>query len=222
MKPFSRHRGLVVPMPRSNVDTDAILPKQFMKSIERTGFGAHLFDGLRHLDPWQPGADGAGRRLDPDFVLNQPRYAGASILVAGENFGCGSSREHAPWALEQFGFRVLIAPSFADIFFNNCFKNGLLAIVLCEYDVESLMQDAIRHPGYALQVDLPRQTLTMPDGSSLRFEIQPQRKDLLLRGLDEVRATLELAAHIRDFEQRHRRQRPWLFSDVGDLQAGSG
>jgi 3-isopropylmalate/(R)-2-methylmalate dehydratase small subunit len=214
MTPFLHHHGIVAPMPRANVDTDAILPKQFMKSIERTGFGAHLFDGLRHLDPWTPQAGGAPRRLDPAFVLNQPRYAGASILVAGRNFGCGSSREHAPWALAQFGFRVLVAPSFADIFFNNCFKNGLLAITLCEYDVEVLLHDATRHAGFALQVDLPAQTVTMTDGASMRFDIQPQHKELLLRGLDEIRSTLELALLIHAFEERRKHARPWMFSSL--------
>jgi 3-isopropylmalate/(R)-2-methylmalate dehydratase small subunit len=210
MKPFVSHRGIVAPMDRANVDTDAILPKQFMKSIERTGYGSFLFDGLRYLDVGEPGMDCAFRPLNPDFVLNQPRYRGASILLARRNFGCGSSREHAPWALDQFGFRVLIAPSFADIFFNNCFKNGLLPIVLDEPTVERLFEDVRAAAGYELEVDLACQVVTTP-GGSIAFDIEPQRKYLLLNGLDEIALTLGLAARIKAFEEQHRASRPWLY-----------
>ena len=210
MKPFAAHGGLVAPMDRANIDTDAILPKQFMKSIERTGFGPFLFDGLRYLDEGELGMDCAKRPHNPDFVLNQPRYRGASILLAGRNFGCGSSREHAPWALEQFGFRVLIAPSFADIFFDNCFKNGLLPIVLDEEIVERLFGEVQSEPGYTLEADLEMQIIKA-GGRSIPFHIDAQRKEFLIKGLDEIGLTLELAAKIKSFETRQQLSRPWLF-----------
>ena len=213
MKPFDCHRGTVVPIDRANVDTDAILPKQFMKSIERTGFGPHLFDGMRYLDVGEPGIDCSTRPLNPDFVLNQPRYQNGSILLARRNFGCGSSREHAPWALEQYGFRVLIAPSFADIFFANCLKNGLLPIALPEEEVESLFGEVSRQAGYALEVDLPSQTIVTPHRRRIGFDIEPTPKEQLLKGLDEIGATLTLAPRIRQFEADRRRTRPWFFSD---------
>jgi 3-isopropylmalate/(R)-2-methylmalate dehydratase small subunit len=218
MKPFDRHRGKVAPLDRANVDTDAILPKQFMKSIERTGFGPHLFDGLRYLDAGEPGMDCSTRALNPGFVLNQPRYRDASILLARRNFGCGSSREHAPWALEQYGFRVLIAPSFADIFFSNCFKNGLLPITLSEETVDSLFDEEAQQPDFAIEVDLPSQTITTPAGQRISFSIEPTPKEHLLKGLDEIGATLTLATRIRQFEADRRRTRPWFFDDAIDAR----
>jgi 3-isopropylmalate/(R)-2-methylmalate dehydratase small subunit len=218
MKAFTRHEGLVVPLDRANVDTDQIIPKQFLKSIRRTGFGPNLFDEWRYLDAGEPGQDCARRPLNPEFVLNQPRYRGASILLARENFGCGSSREHAPWALEEYGFRVLIAPSFADIFFNNCFKNGLLPIVLKEKEVDLLFAETLATEGYRLTVDLERQELLRPNGDRFRFDIDAFRKRCLLQGLDEIGLTLEHADEIRAFEARHRQRHPWLFQGP----AGSG
>ncbi|HPO19966.1 MAG TPA: 3-isopropylmalate dehydratase small subunit, partial [Rubrivivax sp.] len=193
MQAFTVHRGLVAPMDRDNVDTDAIIPKQFLKSIQRSGFGPNLFDEWRYLDKGEPGQDPAARRPNPGFVLNQPRYQGASILLARRNFGCGSSREHAPWALEQFGFRALIAPSYADIFFNNCFKNGLLPIQLPEAAVDRLFDEVNAFAGYALSVDLPRQRIVKPDGSEIAFEVQPFRKYCLLNGFDDIGLTLRHA-----------------------------
>jgi 3-isopropylmalate/(R)-2-methylmalate dehydratase small subunit len=210
MKPFVSHRGLVVPMNREHVDTDTILPKQFMKSIERTGYGPFLFDGLRYLDEGHPGMDCSARRPNPEFVLNEPRYQGASILLARRNFGCGSSREHAPWALEQFGLRVLIAPSFADIFYGNCIRNGLLPVVLDEDEVSQLFEDVARTPGYELHVDLEQQKLSTPS-CHLSFELDPRRKEMLLRGIDEIALTLTHAPEIELFENRRRVARPWLF-----------
>jgi 3-isopropylmalate/(R)-2-methylmalate dehydratase small subunit len=210
MTPFTVHQGLVAPMDRENVDTDAIIPKQFLKSIARTGFGPNLFDEWRYLDKGEPGQDPARRKPNPDFVLNQPRYAGASILLARRNFGCGSSREHAPWALEQFGFRVLIAPSFADIFFNNCFKNGLLPIQLPESQVARLFDEVAAFPGYRLTVDLPRQVVVKPDGSELAFEVQPFRKYCLVNGFDDIGLTLRHADKIRAFEAERLARMPWL------------
>ena len=204
--------GLVVPLDRANVDTDAIIPKQFLKSIKRSGFGPNLFDEWRYLDHGEPGKDNAGRPLNPNFVLNAARYRGAQILLARENFGCGSSREHAPWALIDDGFRVLIAPSYADIFFNNCFKNGLLAIVQEKAVVDRLFGQVDATPGYRLRVDLAAQTVTAPDGTGYRFEIDPFRKHCLLHGLDEIGLTLERADEIRAFEERHRHAQPWLFA----------
>jgi 3-isopropylmalate/(R)-2-methylmalate dehydratase small subunit len=210
MTPFSVHQGLVAPMDRDNVDTDAIIPKQFLKSIARTGFGPNLFDEWRYLDKGEPGQDPATRRPNPDFVLNQPRYQGASILLARRNFGCGSSREHAPWALQQFGFRALIAPSFADIFFNNCFKNGLLPIVLPESQVARLFDEVAAFPGYRLTVDLPRQVIVQPDGTELPFEVEPFRKDCLINGWDDIGLTLRHADKIRAFEAERLVRMPWL------------
>jgi 3-isopropylmalate/(R)-2-methylmalate dehydratase small subunit len=210
MQAFTVHTGLVAPLDRDNVDTDAIIPKQFLKAITRSGFGPNLFDAWRYLDPGEPGQDPASRRPNPDFVLNQPRYQGASILLARQNFGCGSSREHAPWALEQYGFRVLIAPSYADIFFNNCFKNGLLPIVLPESQVSRLFDEAAAFPGYRLSVDLPRQVVVKPDGSELPFEVQPFRKYCLLGGYDDIGLTLRHADTIRAFEAERLARMPWL------------
>jgi 3-isopropylmalate/(R)-2-methylmalate dehydratase small subunit len=210
MDAFTVHRGLVAPMDRANVDTDAIIPKQFLKSIARTGFGPNLFDEWRYLDRGEPGQDPAARRPNPEFVLNQPRYAGASILLARENFGCGSSREHAPWALQQYGFRALIAPSFADIFFSNCFKNGLLPIVLPESQVARLFDDVAAFPGYQLTIDLPRQVVVKPDGSEVPFDVQPFRKYCLVGGFDDIGLTLRHADKIRVFEAERLARMPWL------------
>ncbi len=215
MEKFTVHQGLVVPLARANVDTDAIIPKQFLKSILRTGFGVNLFDEWRYLDHGEPGQDTRSRPLNPDFVLNQPRYAGASILLTGKNFGCGSSREHAPWALEQYGFRAIIAPSYADIFFNNCFKNGLLPIVLPLAAVEQLTHAAQAFPGFSLQIDLAQQTVRTLDGStSHAFEVDPFRKYCLLNGLDDIGLSLTHADKIRDFEQRHLAAQPWLANTI--------
>ena len=203
--------GIVAPLDRANVDTDAIIPKQFLKSIKRTGFGPFLFDELRYLDHGEPDMDCSGRPLNPDFVLNQPRYAGASILLARRNFGCGSSREHAPWALLDYGFRVVVAPSFADIFYNNCFKNGILPVVLDEATVDRLFAAVAATPGYTLHLDLPAQTLTTPDGAALAFEVDAFRKHCLLEGLDDIGLTLQHVDAIREFEVRHRAANPWLF-----------
>ena len=210
MKKFTLLKGLVAPMDRENVDTDAIIPKQFLKSIRKTGFGQNLFDEWRYLDPGYPGQDPASRKPNPDFVLNQLRYQGASILLARKNFGCGSSREHAPWALDQFGFRAIIAPSYADIFFNNSFKNGLLPIVLNETQVAQLFDEAAAFPGYALTIDLERQAIIKPDGVELAFDIQPFRKYCLLNGLDDIGLTLRHADRIRVFETQRLAQKPWL------------
>ena len=210
MQAFTLHTGLVAPMDRANVDTDAIIPKQFLKSIARSGFGPNLFDEWRYLDKGEPGQDPASRRPNPDFVLNQPRYAGASVLLARQNFGCGSSREHAPWALEQYGFRALIAPSFADIFFNNCFKNGLLPIVLPEPQVSRLFDEVAAFPGYTLTIDLPQQVVVKPDGAELPFEVQPFRKYCLLNGFDDIGLTLRHADKIRAFEAERLARMPWL------------
>ncbi|MFT4102848.1 MAG: 3-isopropylmalate dehydratase small subunit [Burkholderiaceae bacterium] len=211
MQSLTVHRGIVVPLDRANVDTDAIIPKQFLKSIKRTGFGPNLFDEWRYLDHGEPGMDNGKRPLNPDFVLNQPRYQGGSILLARKNFGCGSSREHAPWALDQYGFRVVIAPSFADIFFNNCFKNGLLPIVLGETDVDRLFQETVSFLGFELIVDLSAQTVLTTNGSMVfPFDIDPFRKHCLLNGLDEIGLTLQHADQIREFEARRLREQPWL------------
>ena len=210
MKPFTEHKGIAAPLNRENIDTDAIIPKQFLKSIKRSGFGPNLFDEWRYLDRGEPGQDCSGRKLNPDFVLNQPRYAGASVLVAARNFGCGSSREHAPWALEQFGFRALIAPSFADIFFNNCFKNGLLPIVLPDAAVARLFDEINAFPGYELTVDLPRQVVVKPDGAEIPFEVQAFRKQCLINGWDDIGLTLRHADKIRSFEAERLAKMPWL------------
>ncbi len=210
MKAFTVHKGVAAPLNRENIDTDAIIPKQFLKSIKRSGFGPNLFDEWRYLDRGEPGQDCAGRKLNPDFVLNQPRYARASVLVAGRNFGCGSSREHAPWALEQFGFRALIAPSFADIFFNNCLKNGLLPIVLPDVAVARIFDEINALPGYELTVDLPRQVVVKPDGAEMPFEVQPFRKQCLINGWDDIGLTLRYADKIRSYEAERLAKMPWL------------
>jgi 3-isopropylmalate/(R)-2-methylmalate dehydratase small subunit len=210
MEAFTVHSGLVAPIDRDNVDTDAIIPKQFLKSIARSGFGPNLFDEWRYLDKGEPGQDPASRSINPDFVLNQPRYAGASVLLARRNFGCGSSREHAPWALQQYGFRALIAPSFADIFFNNCYKNGVLPIVLPEHEVARLFDEVAGFVGYRLTVDLPRERVVKPDGSELPFEVQPFRKYCLLNGFDDIGLTLRHADKIRAFEVERLARQPWL------------
>lgn len=211
MQAFTTHQGLVAPMDRENVDTDAIIPKQFLKSIRKTGFGPNLFDEWRYLDqPGQPGVPESARRPNPDFVLNQPRYQGASILLARKNFGCGSSREHAPWAIEQFGFRAIIAPSFADIFFNNCFKNGLLPIVLPETTVGQLFDEVHAFPGYRLTIDLARQVIVKAQGDELAFDVQPFRKYCLLNGLDDIGLTLRHKDKIQAFEAHRLATKPWL------------
>ena len=210
MQKFTLLKGLVAPMDRENVDTDAIIPKQFLKSIRKTGFGQNLFDEWRYLDAGFPGQDPASRNPNPDFVLNQPRYEGASILLARKNFGCGSSREHAPWALDQYGFRAIIAPSYADIFFNNSFKNGLLPIVLTEAQVGQLFDEALAFPGYQLTIDLERQVIVKPGGEELAFEVQAFRKYCLLNGFDDIGLTLRQADKIKAFEAERLAQKPWL------------
>jgi 3-isopropylmalate/(R)-2-methylmalate dehydratase small subunit len=215
MNKFTVLDGLVAPLDRANVDTDAIIPKQFLKSIKRSGFGPNLFDEWRYLDHGEPGMDNSKRKINPDFVLNQPRYQGASILLARKNFGCGSSREHAPWALEQYGFRAIIAPSFADIFFNNCFKNGLLPIMLSEEQVDHLFKQATAVPGYRLIVDLENQVVKTADGrESYAFDVDAFRKHCLLNGLDDIGLTLQHADKIRSFEERHLATQPWLANSI--------
>lgn len=211
MRAFTQHKGLVAPMDRSNVDTDMIIPKQFLKSIKRTGFGPNLFDALRYLDEGQPDQDSSQRPKNPDFVLNQPRYENASVLLARSNFGCGSSREHAPWALDDYGFRVVIAPSFADIFYNNCFKNGLLPIVLEENVMDQLFQEAEAEEGYQLTVDLKAKTVVTPAGESFGFDVDDFRRHCLLNGLDDIGVTLEDAEQIKAYEEQRRKTAPWLF-----------
>jgi len=210
MQAFILHTGVVAPMDRENVDTDAIIPKQFLKSIQRTGFGPNLFDEWRYKDPGYPGQDPASRVPNPDFVLNQPRYQGASVLLARRNFGCGSSREHAPWALDQYGFRAVIAPSFADIFFTNCFKSGLLPIVLPEDAVARLFDEVNAFVGYKLTIDLPRQVVAKPDGAEIPFDVQAFRKYCLVNGFDDIGLTLRHADKIRDFEALRVAKMPWL------------
>jgi 3-isopropylmalate/(R)-2-methylmalate dehydratase small subunit len=211
MQPFTVHKGIVAPLDRANVDTDAIIPKQFLKSIRRSGFGVNLFDAWRYTDHGEPGMDQAQRHPNRDFVLNAPRYKGASILLARRNFGCGSSREHAPWALADYGFRALIAPSFADIFFNNCFKNGVLPIVLSDANVDRLFADVAAFPGYELAIDLQRQTVSSADGGlSFQFDVDPFRKRCLLNGWDDIGLTLQHADEIRAFEAKHLAGQPWL------------
>ena len=210
MQKFTVHQGLVAPMDRENVDTDAIIPKQFLKSIHKTGFGQNLFDQWRYLDAGFPGQDPNSRRPNPDFVLNLPRYKNASILLARKNFGCGSSREHAPWALDQYGFRAILAPSYADIFFNNSFKNGLLPIVLSEAQVSQLFDETAAFPGYSLTIDLERQRVVKPDGTELAFEVQAFRKYCLLNGFDDLGLTLRHADKIKMFEAQRLAQKPWL------------
>jgi 3-isopropylmalate/(R)-2-methylmalate dehydratase small subunit len=210
MQAFTTHEGIAAPLDRANVDTDLIIPKQFLKSIKRTGFGPNLFDELRYLDHGEPGMDNSRRPLNPDFILNQPRYQGASILLARKNFGCGSSREHAPWALSQYGFRAIIAPSYADIFFNNSFKNGLLPIVLSELEVSRLFDEVRAFQGYKLRIDLPEQAVITPEGRKLGFDIEPFRKHCLVNGLDDIALTLQKADKIRAFEAVHLARYPWL------------
>jgi 3-isopropylmalate/(R)-2-methylmalate dehydratase small subunit len=213
MEKFTVHTGLVAPLDRANVDTDAIIPKQFLKSIKRSGFGPNLFDAWRYLDTGEPGKDNSGRPLNPDFVLNQSRFQGASILLARDNFGCGSSREHAPWALADFGFKAVIAPSYGEIFFNNSFKNGFLPIVLKESEVDRLFHDVAAFPGFRLVIDLAQQTVATPDGAKVfRFEIGEFRKYCLLNGLDEIGLTMRQADRIKAYEERRRADQPWLFS----------
>lgn len=211
MKSFTTLTALVAPLDRANVDTDAIIPKQFLKSIKRSGFGPNAFDEWRYLDHGEPGMDNSKRPLNPDFVLNQARYQGANILLTRKNFGCGSSREHAPWALEDYGFRVILAPSFADIFFNNCFKNGLLPIVLPENIIDQLFQEVFANEGYQLSIDLAQQSVTTPDGTTYHFDITEHRKLCLLNGLDEIGLTLQHADAIKAYEVKHRQQQPWLY-----------
>ncbi|AAU45710.1 3-isopropylmalate dehydratase small subunit [Burkholderia pseudomallei] len=210
MEKFNVHTGVVAPLDRENVDTDAIIPKQFLKSIKRTGFGPNAFDEWRYLDHGEPGQDNSKRPLNPDFVLNQPRYQGASVLLARKNFGCGSSREHAPWALQQYGFRAIVAPSFADIFFNNCYKNGLLPIVLTEQQVDHLFNDTYAFNGYQLTIDLDAQVVRAPDGREYPFEITAFRKYCLLNGFDDIGLTLRHADKIRQFEAERLAKQPWL------------
>lgn len=212
MNKFIKKKGLVLPLDRANVDTDFIIPKQFLKSIKRTGFGVNLFDEHRYLDKGLPDADNSNRPLNPDFVLNQPRYQGARILLAKDNFGCGSSREHAPWALDDYGFRAILAPSFADIFFNNCFKNGLLPIVLDKAIISALFDEVEASEGYQLEVDLEQQLITKPDGSSIPFVVDEFRKHCLLNGLDDIGLTLKDAEKIRSFEDNWRNSAPWYFT----------
>lgn len=211
MRAFVKQSGIVAPMDRANIDTDMIIPKQFLKSIKRSGFGPNLFDELRYLDEGQPDADNSGRPLNPDFVLNQPRYNGASVLIARENFGCGSSREHAPWALEDYGFRTIIASSYADIFFNNSFKNGLLPIVLEESIVDTLFNDVAATEGYELTIDLENQSIVKSNGDTISFEVDAFRKHCLLNGLDDIGLTLQDADDIKAYEVTRKVSSPWLF-----------
>lgn len=211
MEKFTKFTAIVAPMDRANVDTDAIIPKQFLKSIKRTGFGPNLFDEWRYEDVGEPGMDNANRPLRKDFVLNQPRYQGAQILIARENFGCGSSREHAPWALKDYGFDVIIAPSFADIFFNNSFKNGILPIVLDEQTVDGLFKEIFAQEGYALTIDLENQHIIKPNGDAIEFDVDAFRKHCLLNGLDDIGLTLQHEDEIKAFEAQHKAASPWLF-----------
>ncbi len=214
MKAFTQHRGLVGPMDRANVDTDMIIPKQFLKSIKRSGFGPNLFDELRYLDQGEPGQDCSDRPLNPDFPLNEPRYKGASILLARKNFGCGSSREHAPWALEDYGFNAVIAPSYADIFYNNCFKNGVLPVILSENEVDELFQELASDEGYHLNIDLAAQTVTTDSGKIFSFELDEFRKECLLSGLDEIGLTLTSSDLIKEYEIEREKQHPWVFGAI--------
>lgn len=214
MKAFTRHCGLVGPMDRANVDTDMIIPKQFLKSIKRTGFGPNLFDELRYLDQGEPGQDCHDRPLNPDFSLNKARFKGASILLTRKNFGCGSSREHAPWALEDYGFNVIIAPSYADIFYNNCFKNGILPVILEEHEVEELFTDLENHDDFKIDVDLVSQSINTDSGKLYRFELDEFRKSCLINGLDEIGLTLKYSDLIRSYEERRERKHPWVFGAI--------
>ncbi|MFP8968313.1 3-isopropylmalate dehydratase small subunit [Pokkaliibacter sp. CJK22405] len=212
MKAFTQHQGIVAPLDRANVDTDMIIPKQFLKSIKRTGFGKNLFDELRYMDEGQPDQDCSARPLNESFMLNQPRYKQSTILLARENFGCGSSREHAPWALDDYGFRAVIAPSFADIFYNNCFKNGLLPISLSAEQVEELFKAVEANEGYQLEIDLAAQVVRKPDGGEFAFEVDAFRRHCLLNGLDEIGLSLQQDAAIHAYEEKRKAQAPWLFS----------
>jgi len=214
MEPFKTHSGIVVPFDRANVDTDLIIPKQFLKSVQRIGFGVNLFDQLRYQDEGQPGMDNSKRSLQPDFILNQPRYKNGTILLTRANFGCGSSREHAPWALLDYGFRVLVAPSFADIFYNNCFKNGILPIQLPEYEVDTLFNEVQAQDGFTLEVDLEEQQITTGTDRIILFSLDPYRKHCLLEGLDDIGLTLQQHDHIREYEKRRSKECPWLFTDL--------
>ena len=214
MKAFTRHKGLVAPLDRANVDTDMIIPKQFLKSIKRTGFGPNLFDELRYLDQGEPGQDCLNRPINPDFALNKARYKGASILLTRKNFGCGSSREHAPWALEDYGFNVIVAPSYADIFYNNCFKNGILPVILEEYEIEDLFIEVEKIPSFQLDVDLVSQTITTDSAKEYNFELDEFRKDCLINGLDEIGLTLQHADLIRKYEEHRENRHPWVFGAI--------
>ena len=211
MEKFATFNGVVCPLDRSNVDTDAIIPKQFLKSIKRSGFGPNLFDEWRYLDHGEPGIDNSKRPLNKDFVLNDPRYAGASILLTRENFGCGSSREHAPWALEDYGFKVIISPSYADIFFNNSFKNGILPIILDEAVIDDLFSRAMGEEALSLEIDLQNQSINLEDGAQIKFDVDPFRKHCLLEGLDDIGLTLQHIDVIRDYEEKRKQVEPWLF-----------
>ena len=213
MDKFTQLNGLVLPLDRANVDTDAIIPKQFLKSIKRSGFGVNLFDDWRYLDTGEPGMDNSTRPVNEDFVLNKPRYKGAQVLMARKNFGCGSSREHAPWALQDYGFRVVIAPSYADIFFNNCFKNGILPIMLDEQVIDKLFKEVEAAEGYQLNIDLEAQTVTTPSGESIAFEVDAFRKHCLLNGLDDISLTLQHTDDIKAYEENRKQEAPWLFSN---------
>jgi 3-isopropylmalate/(R)-2-methylmalate dehydratase small subunit len=212
MKKFNLLDGLVVPLDRNNIDTDAIIPKQFLKSIKRSGFGPNLFDEWRYLDHGEPGMDNTNRPLNPDFILNFPRYQGAQVLLSGQNFGCGSSREHAPWALEDFGIRCIIASSYADIFYNNCFKNGILPITLKEEEINYLLNETLENDAYRLQINLMEQRITLPNGNDISFEIDAFKKKCLLEGLDDIDQTLQLKYKISEYEARRQRLKPWLFA----------
>ena len=214
MKAFTRHKGLVAPLDRANVDTDMIIPKQFLKSIKRTGFGPNLFDELRYLDQGEPGQDCLNRPINPNFPLNKARYKGASILLTRKNFGCGSSREHAPWALEDYGFNVIVAPSYADIFYNNCFKNGILPVILEEYEIEELFSEIERIPGFQLDVDLVSQTITADSAKKYNFELDEFRKDCLINGLDEIGLTLQHDYLIKKYEEHRENRHPWVFGAI--------
>lgn len=214
MKAFTRHKGLVAPLDRANVDTDMIIPKQFLKSIKRTGFGPNLFDELRYLDQGEPGQDCLNRPINPNFPLNKARYKGASILLTRKNFGCGSSREHAPWALEDYGFNVIVAPSYADIFYNNCFKNGILPVILEEYEIEDLFIEVEKIPSFQLDVDLVSQTITTDSAKEYNFELDEFRKDCLIDGLDEIGLTLQHADLIKKYEEHRENRHPWVFGAI--------
>ncbi|WP_227430021.1 3-isopropylmalate dehydratase small subunit [Psychrobacter sp. I-STPA6b] len=214
MQAYNTQTGIVCPLDRSNVDTDQIIPKQFLKSIKRTGFGVNLFDEWRYLDEGYPGQDNSKRPVNPDFVLNKPQYQGATILLARKNFGCGSSREHAPWALSEYGFRTVIAPSFADIFYNNCFKNGMLPIVLSEEIIDKLFTEVFVNEGYELTTDLERQVVITPDGTEYAFDVDEFRKHCLLNGLDDIGLTLQQSDAIKAYEQKMQQKTPWVFNEL--------